>query len=214
MNIVNISKQRYTAKRYDKNKLVSYQDLEKLLTVLRNSPSSVNSQPWHFIVVNNATSQDKILPAILEFNHARITDSSYTIIFCIKSTLSNDYLKHILDTEIKDGRFTKPEIAQSMDKDRRYFIGLNSATDEQLHSWESHQLYLALGQFMFAAASIGIDSTPIEGFDAPKMDELLGLKEKGLKSIVVASIGYHADNDSNAKRPKSRLPKEEIFTFI
>ncbi|CAI3950797.1 Nitroreductase (NfnB) (PDB:1F5V) [Commensalibacter communis] len=214
MDIVEISEKRYTAKRYDKNKSVSREDLEKLLTVLRNSPSSVNSQPWHFVVVNNATSQNKILPAILDFNHARITDSTYTIIFCIKTSLDNDYLTHILDTEIQDGRFTKPEIIQSMDKDRRYFIGLNSITDEKLHSWESCQLYLALGQFMFAAASIGIDSTPIEGFDAQKMDELLGLKEKGLKSIVVASIGYHADNDSNAKRPKSRLPKEEIFTFV
>lgn len=214
MNIIEISQKRYTAKRYDKNKSVSREDLDKLLTVLRNSPSSVNSQPWHFVVVNNAVSQDKILPAIMDFNHSRITDSSYTIIFCIKSSLSDEYLKHLSDTEIKDGRFTDLKIAKSMDDDRRYFVGLNNKTTTDLHCWESRQLYLALGQFMFAAASIGIDSTPIEGFDAEKMDELLGLKEKGFKSIIVASIGYHADNDSNATRPKSRLPKDEIFTLI
>lgn len=214
MNIVEISQRRYTTKRYDKNKSVSNQDLDQLLTVLRNSPSSVNSQPWHFFVVNNKTSQDKILPAIAEFNHARITDSSYTIIFCIKSSIEDSYLKHLLDTEIKDGRFTDPKIAQSMDRDRHFFIDLNNKTQTDLHRWESCQLYLALGQFMFAAASIGIDSTPIEGFDPVKMDELLGLKEKGLQSVVVASIGYRADNDSNATRPKSRLPKEEIYTFV
>lgn len=214
MNIADISEKRYTTKRYDKNKHVSQGDLEQLLTVLRNSPSSVNSQPWHFYIVNNATSQDKILPAIADFNHARITDSSYTIIFCIKSVMDDHYLQHILDTEVQDGRFTKPDIAQSMDRDRRFFVGLNNQTSSDLHRWESCQLYLALGQFMFAAASIGIDSTPIEGFDAKKMDELLGLQEKGLKSVVVASIGYKAENDNNATRPKSRLPKEEIFTFI
>lgn len=214
MNIADISKKRYTTKRYDPTKSISQNDLEQLLTVLKNSPSSVNSQPWHFVVVNNATSQSKILPAIAEFNHARITDSSYTIIFCIRSTMDDKYLQHILDTEVKDGRFTDPKMAQGMDNDRRFFVGLNNKTEADLHRWESCQLYLALGQFMFAAASIGIDSTPIEGFDAQKMDELLGLKEKGLKSIVVASIGYQAENDSNATRPKSRLPQEEIFTFI
>lgn len=214
MNIVDISNRRYTTKRYDKNKPVSKEELEQLLTVLRNSPSSVNSQPWHFVVVNNQTSQDKILPAIVDFNHARVTDSSYTIIFCIKSSLDDAYLSHISETEIKDGRFTDPKIAKSMDDDRRYFVGVNRETTERLHRWESCQLYIALGQLLFAAASIGLDTTPIEGFDAVKMDEILGLKEKGLQSVVVATIGHKADNDSNAKRPKSRLPKEEIFTFI
>ena len=67
---------------------------------------------------------------------------------------------------------------------------------------------------MFAAAAIGVDSTVVEGYDSAKMDEILGLKQKGLKSIVIATLGYRAENDGNAHRPKSRLPKEQIFTFL
>ncbi|MDI2091839.1 oxygen-insensitive NAD(P)H nitroreductase [Commensalibacter oyaizuii] len=214
MNIVEISKKRYTTKYYDNQRHVSREVLEQLLTVLRNSPSSVNSQPWHFIVVDNRQSQNKILPAISDFNHSRITDSTYTIIFCIRSSIDDQYLQHLLETEQKDGRLPNKDIEKGVDEGRRYFVGVNNDTLTNLHCWESRQLYLALGQFLFAAASIGIDSTPIEGFDPSKMDELLGLQTKGFKSVVIATIGYRAENDSNAQRPKSRLPEEELFTYI
>lgn len=214
MNIVEISKKRYATKHYDKNKSVSQEELEQLVTVLRNCPSSVNIQPWHFFVVHNATSQDKILPAIADFNRGRISDSTYTFVFCIKSSLDDSYLKHILDQETKDGRIPNPQIAESTDKGRRHFVDINNKTTADLHRWESCQLYIALGQLLFAAASIGIDSSPMEGFDTSKMDELLGLKEKGLRSVVIATIGHRSENDGNAKRAKSRLPKDELFTFI
>lgn len=214
MNIVDISEKRYTAKHYDKNKHVSKAQLDSLLQVLRNAPSSVNSQPWHFIVVNNQTAQAKILPAVAEFNYARIMDSSYTIIFCIKTDLTDDYLTHLIEKEAQDGRFPNEAIKQAQDQSRRYFVNYNSSTKSSLLEWESKQVYIALGQLLWAATMIGIDSTPIEGFNTEKMDELLDLKAQGLKSVVLASLGFHAENDGNATRPKSRLPAEELFTFI
>lgn len=216
IDVVEISKERYTTKHYDKTKQVTEDQLNQLLEVIRNAPSSVNVQPWHFIVVNNQTSSSKILPAVFDFNHARIVDSSYTIIFCIKEELSDAYLKHVLDKEREDGRFgnANAEIEQAQDTGRRYFVSSNSQTEAQLFDWESRQLYIALGQFLFAAKAIGIDSTPIEGFDPKVMDSLLNLPEQGFKSVVLASIGFGAKNDSNAARPKSRLSKEELFTFI
>lgn len=214
LNIVEISKRRYTTKHYDNSRVVSKKELDELLEVLRNAPSSVNSQPWHFIVIDNKTSQNKILPAIAEFNHSRIKDSSYTIIFCIKAALSDDYLKHLLQKESEDGRFPNEEIKDAQDKGRRYFVGLNSQVNTKLYEWEKAQVYIALGQFLFAAAAINVDSTPIEGFDAEKLDTILNLKEQGLKSTVIATIGFASKDDSNAKRPKSRLSQDELFTFI
>lgn len=67
---------------------------------------------------------------------------------------------------------------------------------------------------MFAATVIGVDSTPMEGFEKEKMDELLGLKQLGLKSVLVVTLGYRTVDDSNASRPKSRLPKEQLFTQL
>jgi len=214
MNIVDISNKRYTTKHYDKNKKISAQHIEQLLTVLKNSPSSVNIQPWHFFIIDNEAAKAKILPAILDFNHPRVADSSHTIVFCVKTQLDEAHLQNLLAQEEKDGRFPSTELKDGQDQGRRFFVGQNSQTAETLLCWESKQLYLALGQLLFAAAAIGIDSTSIEGYDNIKMDEILGLKEKGLKSVVIATLGYHDENDGNAHRPKSRLPNEQIFTAL
>lgn len=214
MNIVEISQTRYTTKHYDKTKKIPQDKLEQLLTVLRNSPSSVNSQPWHFFVIDNDTAKNKILPAVAEFNQPRITESSHTIIFCVKSPLTEAHLANLLNQEEQDGRFPVVELKQAQDQGRHNFVELNSKTIESQLAWESKQLYIALGQLLFAATAIGIDSTPIEGYDVAKMDEILGLKDKGLTSVVIAALGYRAENDGNAERPKSRLPKEQIFTFL
>ncbi|MBI0029735.1 oxygen-insensitive NAD(P)H nitroreductase [Gilliamella sp. B14384G15] len=214
MNIVEISQNRYTTKHYDKTKKIPKEKLEQLLTVLRNSPSSVNSQPWHFFVIDNDTVKNKILPAIAEFNQPRVTDSSHTIIFCIKTPLDEAHLVNLLNQEEKDGRIPTAELKDAQDQGRRYFVNLNSSTPQSLQCWEGKQAYLALGQLLFAAAAIGIDSTAVEGFDSEKMDEILDLKAKGLKSLVIATLGYRSENDGNAHRPKSRLPKEQIFTFL
>lgn len=214
MNIVEISQQRYTTKHYDKSKTISAEHIEQLLTVLKNSPSSVNSQPWHFFVVDNDAAKAKILPAIAEFNQPRVTDSSHSIVFCVKTPLDEAHLQNLLQQEELDGRFPSADLKEAQDKGRHFFVGLNSSTPQAQLEWESKQTYIALGQLLFAAAAIGIDSTAIEGYDSAKMDEILGLKEKGLKSIVVVSLGYRDANDSNAQRPKSRLPKEQIFSFL
>lgn len=188
--------------------------MAQLFEVIRNSPSSVNSQPWHFFVVDNDDARAKIMPAIVEMNHPRIADSSHTLIFCAKTPLDEQHLQNVLAQEEKDGRFGEGEIKEMMDKGRHFYVNKNSATPHSQFEWESRQLYIVLGQLLFAAAAIGIDSTAIEGFDDQKMDEILGLQQQGLKSVLVVSLGYRAANDSNATRPKSRLPEEQIFTRL
>ena len=214
MNIVEISQRRYTAKHYDKSKKISQQHIDQLCEVLRNSPSSVNSQPWHFVVVSSEEGKQKIMPAITDFNQPRVSHSSHTIIFCVKTPLTNEHLQNVLDQEDKDGRFPSAELKEAQSQGRQFFTHLNSTTPASQLAWESKQTYIALGQLLFAAAALDIDSTAIEGYDAEKMDEILGLKAQGLKSIVVASLGYRAPNDANALRPKSRLPKAQLFTFL
>jgi len=80
--------------------------------------------------------------------------------------------------------------------------------------WETHQAYIALGSALYGAASLGIDSTPIEGFDAALMDKLLGLDQHGLKSVLVVSFGYRSTEDRNAAAPKSRLPLDAVIRNI
>lgn len=214
MNIAEISEKRFTTKHYDGSKKIPDDQFKQLCTVLRNSPSSVNSQPWHFVVISTEEGKKKILPAITEFNHPRITDASHIVVFCALTEMPEEHLKAVLDQEDKDGRFANEDIKKANDEGRHFFVGLNNKTPEKLFSWESKQVYIALGNLLLGAATLGIDSTPIEGFDQQKMDEILGLKAKGLSSVVVASLGYHTAEDYNSKIPKSRFPDEKIFTFM
>jgi nitroreductase / dihydropteridine reductase len=214
MNIVDIAKQRYTTKHYDQSKKIPTEQLEQLLEVIRNSPTSVNSQPGHFFIVDNDQARSKIMPAIMEPNQQRVSTASHTLIFCAKSPLNEQHLQNLLTQEDKDGRFNCDEDKQKMDQGRRFFVNYNSNTPQNQLDWEAKQLYIALGQLLFAAAAIGVDSTAMEGFDKEKMDEVLDLKHQGLSSILVVTLGYRSMDDSNASRPKSRLPKEQIFTQL
>lgn len=214
MNMVDISKQRYTTKHYNKNKLISPKHIDELCTILQNSPSSVNAQPWHFIVIGTEQGRQKILPAIPDFNIPRVQDSSHTVIFCARTPIDDTHLQNVLNQEEKDGRYSNEQDKKGSDQGRHYFVNLNSTTPQNQLVWASKQIYIALGNLLFAAAGMGIDSTAIEGFDDRKIDEILDLPAKGLKSVVVATLGYRAADDSNAKRPKSRLPKEQLFTFL
>ncbi len=214
INIADIAKKRYTCKVYEKGAVIPQEKVAQLLDVLRFSPSSVNSQPWHFIIVSTDEGKERILPGISEFNHPRITDASHVVIFCAKNEMDDAHIQGVLAHEAEDNRFATDEMKEANDNGRRYFIGLNNHSQEALHQWEGKQIYIALGQLLLAAAALGIDSTPIEGFDPAKLDEILNLKEMGYHSVVVASLGYRSDDDFNAKLKKSRFPKEQLFTYL
>jgi nitroreductase/dihydropteridine reductase len=76
------------------------------------------------------------------------------------------------------------------------------------------QAYLALGTLLLGAASLGLDATPMEGIDRDALDRELGLADRGLRSLVMVSLGYRSDSDFNAALPKSRLPAERVFTHL
>ncbi len=213
-SISDIATKRYTCKEYDPNKKIPQADLEQLYKVLQNSPSSVNSQPWHFVIVESDEAKAKILPAIFEFNQPRVMNASHVVLFLARNEFTDAYLKEIVDQEDKDQRFPEKEMKAANDQGRRYFVDLNSQTEAQLHDWQNRQVYIALGNLLLASAALQIDSTPIEGFDPQKLDEILNLKEKGFRSVVIASLGYRSEEDFNAKLPKSRLPFDELFTIL
>ena len=85
---------------------------------------------------------------------------------------------------------------------------------EIVQNWLTHQIYIALGFGLVAAAQLKLDSCPMEGFDNNQFDEILGLKEKNLHSVVLLTVGYRSQADAYQNMPKVRLPKEELFVNI
>lgn len=213
-SITEIANRRYTCKAYDPQQKIPKNELEQLYAVLRNSPSSVNSQPWHFIIAESDGAKAEILPAFFEFNQPRVQNASHVVIFLSRNEFPSDYLSKIVDQEEKDQRFPSPDMKTANDKGRRFFVDLNNKSPENLHQWQDKQIYIALGNLLFAAAALNIDSTPIEGFHSDKLDEILDLHAKGYRSVVVASLGYRSKEDFNATFNKSRLPFEDLFTII
>lgn len=207
---VRLMQTRYTTKHYSGEKLPR-EKVEALLEVLRLSPSSVNSQPWHFFVASSDAARERLAAAFADFNRERVTRASDLIVFAVREKLDDAFLKTLLAQEVADGRFT-PETAD--DSSRRHFVALNHRTPESGLAWESRQAYIALGCLLVAAEAMGVDSTCLEGADFDELDRLLGLREKGLRSIVAVSLGVRRPDDSNAVRPKSRLPREAVVTTV
>lgn len=208
--MLQIAMNRYTTKHYS-GKQIPREQFNELLEILRLTPSSVNAQAWKFIVASTQEAKDKLMEGFLDFNRERVSKASDIIVFAVPEKITEEHLQKVLDKEIVDGRYAKQDVIEGLDAGRRHFVGLHSHTVSDTLAWETAQAYIALGFVLFAAAGMGIDSTALEGVDYDKLDDILGLRSRGLRSVVALSLGYRAADDSNAARPKSRLSKEDLF---
>ncbi|MDI9313379.1 MAG: oxygen-insensitive NAD(P)H nitroreductase [Hydrotalea sp.] len=215
--LITIANERYTCKAFNPDKKIPDDQLAALKLVLRNAPSSVNLQPWHFIIASSDDGKKKIAEATAGpnfYNTQKLLDCSHVVVFCRYLNVGDAHLSAVLAKEDKDGRYAKPEDRDVMGQVRGFYASLHQ---EKLHdlSWcMEKQIYLALGMLLESATTLGIDSCAMEGFDAKKLDEVLDLKAKGLASVVVTALGYRADKDFNATLPKSRLGDDKLFTQL
>jgi len=208
---------RHTVKAFEQGKSLPQDEIETLLNVLRNSPSSVNSQPWHFVVASTEAGREQIAASTdgaFAYNSPKVRNASHVIALCMRTDLDEAHLQNVLDQEDADGRYAKPESKANNDVVRRSYVDMHRYESRDVPQWMEKQVYLALGGLLLGAAMLGIDATPMEGFDQRALDQALGLREKGFTSVVLVSLGYRSDADFNAALPKSRLPRDEIFTFI
>ncbi|SFW20481.1 oxygen-insensitive NAD(P)H nitroreductase [Cellulophaga fucicola] len=219
MNLQETLDWRYTTKEYDTTKKISDADMTEVKNLLRMSPSSVNLQPWHFIVAETKEGKARIAKGtqgFFSFNESKVTNASAVVLFCSKIDADDEYYQHIADTEDKNGRFPNEDIKKGFLGAVKAFAGIHKYDLKDLQHWMEKQVYLNIGSFLLGVATLGIDATPMEGIDVKVLDEEFGLREKGYTSLVAVSLGYRAESDFNSteKTPKSRLAENEIFTEI
>ena len=208
---------RHTVKAFESGKSLPQEEIDTLLNLLRNSPSSVNSQPWHFVVAATPEGRERMAQSTrgaFVYNEPKVLHASHVIALCMRTDLDEAHLQSVLAQEESDGRFAKPEAKAGQDKSRRSYVDMHRYEQRDIPQWMEKQVYLALGGLLLGAAMLGIDATPMEGFDQRVLDQALGLREKGFTSVVLVSLGYRSDADFNATLPKSRLPQDNVFTFI
>lgn len=217
MDLLNISKTRYTTKAYDPSKKIPQQQFDRLIQILRLAPSSINIQPWHFFIIENDQAKQRISKSLVgkyAYNAPKILDSSHSILFCTKADITENHLTNLLNQDDQSGRFKDQTAKQAQQDARTGYVDFYRNEKGDIQRWAENQTFIALGQALLAAGIEGIDATPIGGFDEAIISEELGLEEKGLIPSVIMTLGYRSESDFNATLPKSRLKAEQIFTQL
>jgi len=202
-------KWRYAAKAYDKSKKVSAEDLEALEDAMLLAPSGFGIQPYKVFVIEDPAVRESLKPAA--YNQAPITDASHVLVFAYKKTITDADVDSFID-RIAEVRGQTRESLDGLETSVRSAMR-NAVESGHVATWSSRQPYIALGFLLETAALLGIDATPMEGFDPEKVNEVLGLTDHS--AVVIATIGYRdLENDWLANLPKVRKPKGELIKRI
>ena len=217
MDLIEIAQRRYATKKFNPKKSISAADFAQIQALLRLCPSSVNSQPWHFVVAKTEAGRFRIAKSAVgcySANHSKIIDASHVIVFCAKQEISDEYLQQLLEQEAQDGRFPTAEVKETVAKVRAFYADLHRKQRGDVTQWLHHQVYLNIGYTLMAAAALGVDAVPIEGVDLDLLNQEFELPQQGYQAVAVIALGYQAEDDFNAQLPKSRLPETELFTEV
>ncbi|EQA52681.1 NAD(P)H-dependent oxidoreductase [Leptospira kmetyi] len=196
---------RYATKRMTGEKLPP-EKVERILESIRLTASGFGLQPYNVLVIEDEELKRKILP--VANNQPQITESSHLLVFTAWDGITEDKIENYIQL-IANTRNIGTDSLQGF---KNSMLGwLKSQTSETSFNWAARQTYIAFGTGIVAAAVEGVDATPMEGFNAAALDELLGLKEKGLRSTSILALGYRdADKDHLVNAPKVRKSKEDL----
>lgn len=198
---------RYACKKFDSTKKVSEEDFNKLLESLRLTASSYGLQPWKFVVVENTELREKLVAA--SWNQEQVKDASHLIVLC-SPTVDEAHIDRYLEDQAK----TRNQNIEDLAGFKKMLMMIANKSPEDQYIWAKNQVYIALGTLLTVCANLKIDSCPMEGFKAKEYDEILGLKDMGLTSMVVCPVGYRAADDKYGGLAKVRFPIEDLTIKI
>ncbi len=208
MSILTTLNWRYATKRMTGG-IVPQEKVDTILEAIRLSASSLGLQPFNVIVIDNPELKSKIQPTA--YNQPQIVESSHLLIFAAWDNVT----KEKVDTYLAQIASERGVSVESLAGFRANFEGILNRSAEENYQWAARQAYIALGTGLVAAASEGVDATPMEGFNPAALDELLGLKEKGLRSVLLMPLGYRdVEKDFLASAKKVRRSKENFFIHL
>ncbi|KOO57037.1 nitroreductase [Rheinheimera sp. KL1] len=201
---------RYATKKFDPSQVVSQDKIDFILEAIRLSATSSGLQPYEVLVVTNKAIREQIKPHA--WNQGQITDSSHLLVFAAWDHYTAERINQMFDLT-NDIRGFKNE---GWENYRAMLLNTYPQRDAETNfQHAARQAYIGLGSALIAAAELKVDSTPMEGFDPVKVDEILGLKEKGLRSVLLLPLGYRADEgDWLVKLQKVRRSREQFVTEI
>lgn len=203
---------RYATKAFDPTRKIASGLWSALEHAAVLSPSSYGLQPWRFVVVNNPEIRAKL--RVVSWNQSQITDASHLIVFCHKLEVT----PADVDAYLEEASRIRNMPVSTMAGYRGMMVGAIKSPGTlgggSMEAWTARQIYIALGFFLSACANLGVDACPMEGIEAPKYDEILGLGAEGYGTTVVATAGYRSETDPTAALKKVRFPVERVVKQV
>ena len=200
---------RYAAKAMNGEK-VAQDKIDNIIEAASLAPTSSGLQPFEIIVITNQELKEKIRP--VAWNQSVITDCSHLFVFAAWDTYTADRINKMFDLTNTVRGFEN----EGWENYRQMLLSSYPQKDaEENFNHAAKQAYIAFSQAITAAAFQGVDTTPLEGFDADAVDKILGLREKGLRSCVMLPVGYRdTEKDWLVNLTKVRKSKEDLVTVI
>lgn len=198
---------RYATKVFDADRRIPTETWAALEQSLVLSPSSYGLQPWTFQVIDDPALRAELRPH--SWNQSQVTDASHLVVFLAKRTVTEADLDRLISATSTARGVPTEQLSgyrELMAKDL-----VHGPRSERIGTWASNQVYIALGTFMTAAALLGVDTCPIEGFSPPDYDRILGLEASPYRSAVVCAAGYRSADDKYATLAKVRYPASELI---
>ncbi|MDE2444610.1 MAG: NAD(P)H-dependent oxidoreductase [Alphaproteobacteria bacterium] len=197
---------RYATKTYDASKKVPQDKLDQILEAIRMAPSSSGFQPYDVLVVTNPAIREKLRAAA--FGQPQLTEASHVLVFAAWDNIHEGNLGKVFDN-MAATRGASDSLTERRKSSLENFAG---KSPEQNFAHAAQQAFIGLGFGLAAAAELQVDSTGMGGFNPAQFDEILGLKEKGLRSVAVMALGYRdGANDWLVNLKKVRRPKVDMF---
>ena len=209
MSSLNSLQWRYATKKFDASKQLSPEQIDILKQCFNLTATSYGLQPLQLVVIKHKELQEKLLPH--SFQQQQIVTASHLLVICIEKNIDAEFINRYFELT-KNIRNTPEEILKPF---REFLLkDFGAKPQQELEQWAINQAYLALGNLLTVCAEEKIDACPMEGFDAEKYDEILKLKEKNLKSVLILPVGYRAEDDIFADFEKVRRPLKETVIEI
>ncbi|MEP3889478.1 MAG: NAD(P)H-dependent oxidoreductase [Hellea sp.] len=200
---------RYATKKMDPTKPVAQEKVDAIIEAIRMAPTSSGTQPFELIVITNPEIRSQICKAASD--QTPITDGSHLLVFAAWDTYTEERIDEVAKLNVEK-RGDLPLIGQYYGNLKANYVPRDAEVN---YAHAARQAYIALGIAMVAAAEQDVDSTPMEGFDPSKVDEILGLKDRGLRSVVLLPLGYRdPTGDWLLNMPKVRKSREAMVTLV
>ena len=190
--------------------VVSQEKLDRIIEAISLSPTSSGLQPFEVIIIKNQELKDSIRK--ISWDQSVVSDCSHLLVFVAWDTYTADRINRMFDLTAE----VRGKVSESLEKYRQMLLSIYPDRDEEENfQHASKQAYIAFANAITAAAVEEVDATPIEGFDPPALDEILGLRAKGLRSCLMLPLGYRDGKEDRLNGlPKVRKPLEELISTI